>query len=331
MAAVAIFFVLSGFILSLPFARDRSASRILVSLLKRWPRLAGLTTVACLLAWGLMALSHDNYKTAAHVIGSKWTATHGNAPLEGQDISILSALREGLYTALLFGKVHFDSPLWTMRIELFGSFAVFLAAPLLFALRSWPLRLGLIAAAMLLAGTAYPLTYLTDFLTGTLLAMLFAENRLPHIPNAAAALLALVSLYLFSFTYEQTLLIHAPIKAVMPQGDTSHFIWDIGAAFIILVLLGNPALRRIFSQTWAVWLGLLSFPIYLLHGPIMLSAGTTSFNAALNTLGTTGSIAVAVTVSITLTLLCAVPLVWIDKAWCKMLANLTRITVATSK
>ena len=44
-AAVAVFFVLSGFILSLPFARDRRVSRVLVAMLKRWPRLAALTTL----------------------------------------------------------------------------------------------------------------------------------------------------------------------------------------------------------------------------------------------------------------------------------------------
>ncbi len=323
-AAVAVFFVLSGFILSLPFANDRRLSRILVAMLKRWPRLAALTTIACLFAWALIWLSWHQYKHAAAAIGSGWMATHGNAPLTGHPLSFLNALREGLFTAFLTGDVHFDSPLWTMRIELFSSFAVFLAAPILFAIQSWPLRLALIFVVMVICGGTYPITYFSDFLIGTILAMLYAEDRLPIFSNRQAILAGLLAIYLFSFTYEQKLLIHAPIKAIMPAGDTSHFVWDAGAALMILVLLGNPTLRRVFSKSWAIWLGLLSFPIYLLHGPIMLSAGAAAFNTALPSIGHPASILAAAAISMALTLACALPLVWIDKAWTKLLNRATK-------
>jgi peptidoglycan/LPS O-acetylase OafA/YrhL len=323
-AAVAVFFVLSGFILSLPFAKDRALTKILIAALKRWPRLAALTTIACLFAWALIHLSGRNYATAAQTIGTGWMATHGNAPITHHPLTLLNALKEGLYNAFIFGDVHFDSPLWTMRIELFGSFAIFLAAPALFALNNWPLRLIVIFIIMITAGGIYPYTYVSDFLIGTILAMLYAENRFPSFTNLQTAILGIIALYLFSFTYEQKLLIHAPLKAIMPEGDTSHFVWDAGAVVMILLLLGNPFLRKIFSQTWAIWLGLLSFPIYLLHGPIMLSAGATAFNASLPTLGHTGSVLLACTISILLTLACAIPLIWIDKAWTNFLGRLTK-------
>ncbi|MCB5945016.1 acyltransferase family protein [Acidocella sp. KAb 2-4] len=53
-AAVAVFFVLSGFLVSLPFARSRNPARIAASVLKRWPRLAGLTMLGCLLSVGAL-------------------------------------------------------------------------------------------------------------------------------------------------------------------------------------------------------------------------------------------------------------------------------------
>lgn len=322
-AAVAVFFVLSGFILSLPFARDRRVSRVLAAMLKRWPRLAALTTIACLIAWALIVLGQDSYKQAAQVTGAGWMASHGNAPLEGHHITAWTAAKEGLFDAFASGDVHFDSPLWTMRIELFGSFAVFLAAPVLFAVKNWPLRLGVVAALAVAVGGTYPQTYLTDFLVGTVLAMLFAEERLPRLNNWWAGLLGVAGVYLFSFTYEQKLLIHAPIKSLMPAGDTSHFVWDGGAVLMILVLLGNPFLRRAFSKSWAVWLGLLSFPIYLLHGPVMLSVGAASFVRGVDALGATGSAVLAAVVSVGLTLLCAVPLIWVDKAWTRVLGRTT--------
>lgn len=321
-AAVAIFFVLSGFILSLPFAKDRALARILTAFLKRWPRLAGVTTIACLAAWALITISHDNYKIAAENIGAGWLATHGNAPLAGHPLTWLAALKEGAFSAFFLGDVHFDSPLWTMRIELFGSFAIFLAAPILFAIKSWPIRIALTGAVMFAAGASYPITYLSDFLNGTILALLYAEDRMPNFTNREALGVSILAIYLFSFTYEQKLLIHAPLKAIMPSGDTSHFIWDIGAVLMIAVLLGNPALRRIFSKTWAVWLGLLSFPIYLLHGPIMLSAGATGYVATHHTIGRIPAALLAAAISITLTLACAIPLVWFDQIWTRLLGKL---------
>jgi len=325
-AAVAVFFVLSGFILSLPFAKDRSVTRVLVAALKRWPRLAVLTTLACLFAWALIHWSGRDYKAAAGVITSGWLASHGNSPL-GHHLTWWDAIEEGLFSVFTTGSVHFDSPLWTMRIELFGSFAIFLAAPFLFAIRSWPLRLVLIGGVMVCVGGTYPVTYLSDFLMGTILAMLYAEDRMPIFSDWQAVVVGLVAVYLFSFTFEQKLLIHAPIKAVLPAGDTSHYVWDAGAVLMIAVLLGNPALRRVFSKTWAVWLGLLSFPIYLLHGPIMLSVGSASFLFGLGKLGVAGSAVMAAVFSILLTLACAVPLVWVDRVWTGALGRVTKIFV----
>lgn len=324
-AAVAVFFVLSGFILSLPFAKDRRVSRVLAAMLKRWPRLAGLTLISCLLAWGLILWSGHDYTEAAHVIGAKWMATHGNAPIAVHHLTWWDAVKEGLVSVFFSGQVRLDSPLWTMRIELFGSFAVFLAAPVLFAVRSWRVRLGLVGALMMCAGVSFPLTYFSDFLVGTVLAMLFAEDRMPEISGWRAVVLGVLAIYLFSFTYEQKLLIHAPIKQMMPPGDTSHFIWDAGAVLMIVLLLGNPFLRRVFSGSWAVWLGVLSFPIYLLHGPIMLSVGATSFLNCLSRLGEAESAVLAAAVSIVLTLACALPLAWVDKAWTGMLGRAARV------
>jgi peptidoglycan/LPS O-acetylase OafA/YrhL len=93
---------------------------------------------------------------------------------------------------------------------------------------------------------------------------------------------------------------------------------------MILLLLGNPALRNAFSRSWAIWLGLLSFPIYLLHGPIMLSAGAAVFNKTLPTFGQPASALTACLISIALTLACAVPLIWLDRAWTKLLGRLTK-------
>jgi len=323
-AAVTVFFVLSGFILSLPFAGDRSLWRVLIALIKRWPRLAAMTTLACLVSWGMIVLSQDAYKHAAVVTGNAWMASHFNAPLKDREISWVEALREGLYRVFLFGDNKFDSPLWTMRIELFGSFAIFLAAPILFRLRRWSWRLAVIGAAMAAVGATGPLSYFSDFLVGAALGMLFSEGKIPKFSNWQALGMALAGLYLFCFSAAETHAIHAPIKALLPASESAHFVWDVSAALIIMVLLGNPALCAIFSKSWALWLGRLSFPIYLLHVPVMLSAGAASLVVGAGFFGLMGAVLLAAAVTIGLTLVCALPLAWFDKVWTGALGRVVR-------
>jgi peptidoglycan/LPS O-acetylase OafA/YrhL len=330
-AAVAVFFVLSGFLTSLPFARDRSAARIASSLLKRWPRLAGLTMVGCLISWLLVTVFGDVYKAAGAVIGSNWMTTHANGPLEGHAFTPLAALWQGAVPAFTTGDVWFDPPLWTMRIELFCSLAAYLAAPLLFAVRRWDLRIALALLGMVLSGVGYPLTYFTDFLFGGLLAMAYTEGRFPRLGNAQAALLGVLALYLFSFTYQQVLLIHAPIKAIIPHGDTSHYVWDIATGLAMLVLLGHPPTTRLCSGGWAAWAGRFSFPVYLLHVPLLLSVGALTFLTLHASLGAFPSIAIAASLSVGLSILIAWPLIWVDKAWTKQVNRAVGVVVKVQR
>ena len=176
---------------------------------------------------------------------------------------------------------------------------------------------------MIAVGMTSPMTYFSDFLVGAILAMLFAENKIPHFANWQAAGMVLAGGYLFCFSAGENHLIHAPIKVMLPAGDTAHFVWDLSAALIIMVLLGNSALCSVFSKNWAVWLGQLSFPIYLLHVPIMLSAGAVSILAAIGPFGIMGAVLLAAGVTVALTLACALPLAWIDNVWTNTLARVT--------
>jgi peptidoglycan/LPS O-acetylase OafA/YrhL len=324
-AAVTVFFVLSGLILSLPFAKDRRPARILTALLKRWPRLLALTTAACLFSWAAIGLSGASYQQAAALTGNWWMASHFNAPLQGHDTSWTAALCDGVFGVFWTGDVRFDSPLWTMRIELLGSYAIYLAAPLLFAARRWGLRLAILGALMLAAGATAPFTYFTDFLVGTLLAMLLAEGKLPVLPAGPAAAMAMAGVYLFCFSAGPVPLLYAPLKALLPASAAAHFVWDISAACLITVLLGSPALRAAFSGGWAVRLGQLSFPLYVLHVPVMLSAGAVCFLHTVAALGLPGAVLLAAATTIAVTLLCAAPLAWLDQHWTALLGRATGI------
>ena len=137
--------------------------------------------------------------------------------------------------------------------------------------------------------------------------------------------MGVAGIYFFCFSAAENHLIHAPIGAMLPAGETAHFVWDVGALLIISKKLDDMAGVSVFSKNWAIWLGFLSFPIYLLHVPIMLSAGAVSIVNAVGPLGETSAVLLAAVVTMALTLACALPLAWVDKAWTGALGHMTGV------
>ena len=59
---------------------------------------------------------------------------------------------------------------------------------------------------------------------------------------------------------------------VAPRGaDTARFWPTIGAQLLCLTIICSPHLRRALNHPILLWLGRISFPLYLLHGPLLRS------------------------------------------------------------
>lgn len=60
--------------------------------------------------------------------------------------------------------------------------------------------------------------------------------------------------------------------AIFPKGSNmSRYFASIGAQMVCLGVMFSPTLRQILSNRVLLWLGSISFPLYLLHGPLMRS------------------------------------------------------------
>jgi peptidoglycan/LPS O-acetylase OafA/YrhL len=94
----------------------------------------------------------------------------------------------------------------------------------------------------------------------------------------------------------------------------------IGAVLLILATQGCPALAACLSGRAATWLGRLSFPIYLVHVPILCSAGCASYLAADRVLPGRSPAVMAILVTLVLTLAVAVPLARFDAWWTRRLS-----------
>ena len=59
---------------------------------------------------------------------------------------------------------------------------------------------------------------------------------------------------------------------IFPAGTEQHRMWpSIGITLLMLSITCLPEAQHILSHQWLVWLGTISFPLYLLHGPLVRS------------------------------------------------------------
>jgi peptidoglycan/LPS O-acetylase OafA/YrhL len=238
--AVSVFFVISGFSLSIRYLETgdgRALGRIAAG---RYLRLALPIIAICALTYGLL------------VSGLIPPAAQRPSPLD-QFLNFTPTI-EGLLSFSLLkvfvaysGAETYDPPLWTMSYEFFSSFMVF---ALIVYLRPSRLRIVLLAVLLLLLAALQ--IYFALFVAGILLADLFALVGAAPPANRAGAILCGVGLLLIALP-------HTWFAAV--------YIGGAGCLTAGAVLCAP--VRRFFETGLSGFLGWMSFPLYLVQAAVI--------------------------------------------------------------
>ncbi len=323
-SSVTFFFVLSGFVLSKK-AITRSDPMILVrGAVKRWPRLAGPVCITVLFSWLLFITHAYRYGAAGDLTHSWWLSSFATAIPAGTvyKAKLGYALKEGLFSTFFSGTAKLDSSLWTMRIEFIGSFVVFGLAALLIGLRETRpiVRAWLLIVVTLIC--AYQMPFMACFGVGVALAALLTE-RSPLIPLWLGCALALLAIWLAGYYPGAGSVNWVMVKLHHTFDET--YVHTAGSVLMIFVIEATPALRRRLSGRLSAALGKLSFPVYLLHVPVLCSAGAAVFLLTQGVLPGIGPKVAAAATTIVVTILLAWPLALFDNWW------VGRIGVVTDK
>lgn len=254
--AVAFFFTLSGFVLTVRLHERFSSAAFVAAIVKRLPRLMVPAGASIMLGLVVLEFAGGQYRAASALSGSRWLIEFGNADMPaGLAPSLLDALRQTIAVFLLPHDYYYNSNLWTMSGEFYGSLLVFGVAYGLFTARSRSLA-GAVAVHVVLAAVLAPVHALfVQFLVGSFLAFLWAkrgrEFRIGVVPSGVLVLGAVLCL------------------------STSHWIATTTASlFLMVALLGSRSMSaRLSGRTGAV-LGALSFPLYLVHTLVILSVSS---------------------------------------------------------
>lgn len=310
-AMVIIFFVLSGYVLALKGLRPNPGRVLADAAIKRWFRFAPVVLLALLFSYSLFALHLYRYDDAGVLNGSLWLHNFGDQP-QNYVPHFSAILYEALAGCFLSGESRFDPVLWTMQIEFFGSMIVFMLASLLPQARRGWLWLALALMAVLLYNEGQ---YFIPFLLGVLGAGFpLAQLRLNRI---AAFLLVGIGMYFCGYYHPQGWYGWLSF-ATLPELKLRILLYTLGGFLLLLAFTTQNAVSRRFQGRASQVLGILSFPLYLLHAPILTSFCAWAFVVAGG--GNAGLTAALLTFA-----LVATPLVWglakFDVCWLKVLSR----------
>jgi len=249
---VPLFFIISGFILSLPFAKWRLANEKKVSLKRYFIRRVFRLEPPYLIALVILFVAHvwilHNYsfqKLLPHLLAS--------------GVYLHGAIYHSFSTVLPVA--------WSLEVEV----QFYLLAPLLctiFLLRNSTARIIIMTVIILTSaifwydvwGVPHVLKYLHYFFIGMLLADWFSTGTKLFKNENAGAVVGILALLIYLF--------------VPSINDLGTYLLKIMGMFLLVhTVLTNTLMKKLFSRPVLVWIGGMCYSIYLLHFAIVSASG----------------------------------------------------------
>lgn len=250
-AGVYIFFVLSGFVLSSSFSKNFSATYFPVFLVKRYIRLMIPIFASCITGWYIFSTF-----TIDRTGISEWASKLGTF-----DYSFLGAIYSGLVGAFQGEGIEaYNWVLWTMKIELLGSYAL----ALLFLSKktnsvTYPILAFVFFFVLGYLNGGDSLYYgLACFMAGSIIFK--SEFKL----STPVALLALTAGLYFA-GYKVQSLSYSVIFRESNTYLTEYSLFVLSGILIVTCSLRSTLLDKILSAKITVLLGKVSFSLYLIQ------------------------------------------------------------------
>lgn len=260
--AVLVFFVLSGVVLVLPARRRRS-----IDWLAYYPSRLIRLYLPVVFAVAFAVVLVRLWPRIVDGGDSPWIQMHNEAP------TLAAAVHNSF---LLNGTTWLNSPLWSLQWEVV--FSLLLPVYVWIALR-WGQRYWLVIGALLVALTVLgdnigvrALIYLPYFGLGALIAVnldrlrgvarRFSRSRRSNLLQMAIVVGAVL---LLTFRWWPGRLLPAPLASY------SGAIVAAGAVAVVLVAVCLPNARAALSSRVLVATGTVSFSLYLVHEPILVT------------------------------------------------------------
>jgi peptidoglycan/LPS O-acetylase OafA/YrhL len=256
--AVSVFFVLSGFVIT-----NSAAARHLpvwFNLCARYVRLALPVLAGTLFGWALLALSPHTVAALKAVENHEWL----NWVYDGGEPNIYWATKDALIRVFIHGSSKFNNVLWTMKIELLGSLAIYL----LYGLIGIRQRVPTLVIAALASVIVLRKPELAAFAIGALIREAYVLNRF-SARWAWPALTFGIVVGAMMEGYSGRLGFTVSLPRMLALGEP-HQLWHVAAASaLVYAVLVSSKMKQMLSTQSARFLGDISFGLYLVHVPLL--------------------------------------------------------------
>lgn len=291
--AVRLFLVMSGYVLCLGYFRTRDKKRLVTSACKRYIRLIPPILVSNVLICLLMYLGAFGNVTVSELTGSLWLAGFNRC-----EPNILDALLEAVFGCFFLGTNQYNGVLWTIPFLFLGALLVYGCA-WLFGEKKWRyLIYAILGIGLLLTD------YAGVFYGFVLCDVIHTQPKLVEWLKKQKVLLwfiFLLGVYLSSYP-SAGIYLEGTIYGILgvPRVVLFHLA---GALLLVFGVLMLEPLQKLFGLPVFVKLGKISYSLYLVHFPVIATAGCGLFTLLYGKLPYNGAAACTFAVTTVLVLL----------------------------
>lgn len=264
--SVWLFWIMSAFVLSIRFytEKDRVLSHSIVTdaAIRRYPRLLLPVTVSVLFAWILHSFGFMTNIELSNFFGDQYKQWLGSFYLFKPNL--LSALDSCIWETFFSYNPYtsYNRVLWTMKIELYGSFFLF-SLLLLIGKHSSRLFFYLIITTVLYKLSAH---WLNSFVIGMMICDSYVHQHLirQRLPTYINKVLS----YLINSNFFAILMIFFLLYMVGLPNINGVLHLFLAAILTGYVTVSSPV-KALLSVKPLVFLGKISFGLYLVHLPLI--------------------------------------------------------------
>ncbi|GIO41968.1 acyltransferase family protein [Paenibacillus apis] len=252
--AVFLFFVLSGFVVSYKFFKTNNKDEVTSIAVRRYFRLMIPVIVTSTVVYLLMKANLFYNGEAAKLTGSAWLGKQWTF-----DPSLYQMLKITLFDVFVKGNNQFNNVLWTMKWEFLGSFILF---GFMAVFGSFKFRWIIYIILLVIFFNSYYLA----FIAGMMMADYINIRKPLFLKGLRINIFFMLSgLFLASYPthYKGGTKIYDIVNKILDMD--SEQIHIIGAILFIFSVLNLSFLQRFFSNHIFVYLGRISYSIYLIH------------------------------------------------------------------
>lgn len=249
--AVSIFFIISGYALSISFVKNGDTESIVRPAIKRWPRLSIPVFSSSIFVYLLYKFGFIFNKEAGIKLNSSWLRDFlpNNPDLYG-------VMKFSLITVFKFHSHNSLNPfLWTMHYELIGSIFLFIT---FFLIKNNKLLIICLSMLIFLCiSDIKSISFILCFFIGYFFCFFKIRKKENYINFKNCEIIFFVSLFLISILFKELYY--------------SDIFFPIKSFIIFFISLSSKKIVSFLESKPIQYLGEISFPLFLFQFPILVS------------------------------------------------------------